>query len=330
MVIYVTLFATAALAALAITPLVRRWARLAGVLDLPTARGVHLDAVPRGGGVAMAAAGLVGLLGVSLWEIGRGRAVPVDLPVLWPILLGGAIVLALGLIDDLRPVSPPAKLAVQLLAAGVVVTAGLEIERVTVFGATFALGRLAIPLTLVWIIGITNAFNLLDGLDGLVTGLAIIAASTCATVLIFRGHGTEAALLVALVGAAVGFLPYNFHPASIFLGDSGSLVIGFILAVTAVTGWQKGTTVLASGVPLLIFALPIADTGIAVLRRWFRRSSGNQPSLARRFARLFDPDRRHVHHRLLGIGLSQRRTVLVLYVVSLGLSAIALLTMQAP
>ncbi|TMQ15251.1 MAG: undecaprenyl/decaprenyl-phosphate alpha-N-acetylglucosaminyl 1-phosphate transferase [Candidatus Rokuibacteriota bacterium] len=177
---------------------------------------------------------------------------------------------------------------------------------------------LAIPLTLLWIVGLTNAFNLMDGLDGLATGLAIIAAATCAAVSISRGDSQGGLLLVALLGALCGFLPYNFNPATIFLGDSGSLVVGYALAVTAVTGWQKGATALAVAVPLLIFALPISETLLSVVRR--TRGLG--------IRHVFSADQQHLHYRLLGLGLSHRAAVLLLYVVSLSLSLLALATMQ--
>jgi UDP-GlcNAc:undecaprenyl-phosphate GlcNAc-1-phosphate transferase len=169
-------------------------------------------------------------------------------------------------------------------------------------------------------VGVTNAFNLMDGLDGLATGLAIIAAATCAAVSISRGDAQGGLLLVALLGALCGFLPFNFNPATIFLGDSGSLVVGYVLAVTAITGLQKGATALAVAVPLLIFALPLSDTLLSVVRR--ARGQG--------LRHVFAADRGHVHHRLLGLGLSQRNAVLLLYVVSLSLSLLALATMQIP
>ena len=130
-----------------------------------------------------------------------------------------------------------------------------------------------------WLVGLTNAFNLIDGIDGLAAGIAVIAGAACGAILIARGHAAEAMLLAALVGAALGFLVYNFAPASIFLGDGGSLLFGFMLATTAITGWQKGATALAAGVPLLIFALPIADAASTLIRRGFARPATAGPSL---------------------------------------------------
>jgi UDP-GlcNAc:undecaprenyl-phosphate GlcNAc-1-phosphate transferase len=244
---------------------------------------------------------------------------------LQPVLIGAALVLAVGLADDFVGLSAPTKLAVQTIAAGIVVGSGLLIERLTLGGATLELGLIAYPFTMAWIITLTNAFNLIDGIDGLAAGIAIIAGTTCAVILIARGHTADAMLLTALVGAALGFLVFNFAPASIFLGDGGSLVFGFVLASTAITGWQKGATTLAAGVPLLIFALPLADAGAALIRRATRRST-IRPSIGRILRQIAEPDREHIHHRLVAMGWSARRTVLVLYLITLVLSILAIAT----
>jgi UDP-GlcNAc:undecaprenyl-phosphate/decaprenyl-phosphate GlcNAc-1-phosphate transferase len=210
------------------------------------------------------------------------------------------------------------KLGVQLAAAGLTVALGVRIDHVTLFGVTLGLGSLAVPLTIVWIVGLTNAFNLMDGLDGLASGLAIIAAGTCAVVSLARDDPQGYVLLLALLGALCGFLPYNFNPATIFLGDSGSLVVGYVLAGTAITSFQKGATALVVVGPLLLFALPISETLHSIARRL--RGQG--------LRQVFRADQNHVHYRLLGLGLSHRAAVLVLYGVSLSLSLVALVTMQ--
>jgi UDP-GlcNAc:undecaprenyl-phosphate GlcNAc-1-phosphate transferase len=187
-------------------------------------------------------------------------------------------------------------------------------------------------VTVIWIVVVTNAFNLMDGLDGLAAGLIAIAAATCATVLLARGEQPAAMLLVSLVGAVLGFLVYNFHPAKIFMGDSGSLLAGFLLAVTAIIGRQKGATTLAVGVPLLVFALPLVDTAITVGRRLVARDT-QTPSrigLAAAVGRVLTGDRAHIHHRLLRMGFSHRAAVLTLYALMLLCSAVALLTMERP
>jgi UDP-GlcNAc:undecaprenyl-phosphate/decaprenyl-phosphate GlcNAc-1-phosphate transferase len=243
-----------------------------------------------------------------------------------PILIGAFLVFGIGLLDDLKPQPAAMKMFVQIAAAGVVMASGLLIERVTLGGQTWQLGVLSWPVTLVWIVGLTNAFNLIDGIDGLAAGIAVIAGATCTAILVRRGHAAEAMVLAALVGAALGFLVYNFAPASIFLGDGGSLFFGFIFATTAITGWQKGATALAAGVPLLIFALPLADAGITLVRRVFKHRSPERWTLGRMLQQIAEPDREHIHHRLMALGWPTRRIVVVLYGVTLILSLVALAT----
>ena len=172
------------------------------------------------------------------------------------------------------------KLLIEFAAAAVMMSSGLLIERITLLGWTWPLGWVAWPVTAAWLVGMTNAFNLIDGVDGLAAGITAIAGAACGAILVVRGHAPEAMLLAAFVGASIGFLFFNFEPASIFLGDSGSLLAGFLLAATAITGWQKGATALAAGVPLLIFALPIADSALALIRR-IAGAAGGRPIDAR-------------------------------------------------
>jgi UDP-GlcNAc:undecaprenyl-phosphate GlcNAc-1-phosphate transferase len=313
-VTYALLLGAGIVLALLLTPGARALGRRWGIVDVPTQRKIHTESVPRVGGISVTLAAMLALAGTA--ALG---AADVDEVQSWmPALLGGLLVFGVGLWDDLRPVRPGTKLVFQVAGACVAVALGVRIDHVTLFDTTLGLGLLAAPLTIVWIVGVTNAFNLMDGLDGLATGLAIIAAGTCAVVSIIRGDVQGGLLLVAFLGALCGFLPYNFNPATIFLGDSGSLVVGYVLAVTAITGLQKGATALAVAVPLLIFALPISETVLSVVRR----------TLGHGVRHVFAPDRGHMHHRLLGLGLSHRNAVLLLYVVSLSLSLLALATMQ--
>ena len=312
--IYVGLLLLAAVLAGALTPVVRALGRHWGLVDAPGERKIHTVSVPRIGGVGVTLAAVLALAAVTA----GGWASVADVAGWMPALLGVVIVFGVGLRDDLKPVRPVVKLAFQTLAAVAALAMGVRIDHVTLSGTTYQLGALTGPVTIIWIVGLTNAFNLMDGLDGLATGLAIIAAATCAAVSISRGDTQGGLLLVALLGALCGFLPYNFNPATIFLGDSGSLVVGHVLAVTAINGWQKGATALAVAVPLLIFALPISETVISVVRR--THGGG--------LRQIFAADQHHIHYRLLGLGLSHRSAVLVLYVVSLALALLALATMQ--
>ena len=309
---------------LLLTPAVMSASMSLGLVDAPGGRKVHSTAVPRVGGLAIACAATIALL-LVVWSLPMvGMAAP-DFAPLWPVITGGLLVFGVGLVDDFTTLGPRQKLAFQTIAAAIVMGSGLLIERLTLGGTTVQLGVLAYPITFAWIIGLTNAFNLIDGIDGLAAGIAVIAGTTCAAILVWRGHSAEAMLLAALVGAALGFLVYNFAPASIFLGDGGSLLFGFVLATTAITGWQKGATALAAGVPLLIFALPLADTLSALLRRATRGGSG-RITVGGLLARIAEPDREHIHHRLMALGWSTRRIVLLLYGLTIVLSAIALMT----
>jgi UDP-GlcNAc:undecaprenyl-phosphate GlcNAc-1-phosphate transferase len=283
--------------------------------------------VPRVGGLAIVAAAVAALLLVVQLLPVVGIPPPNFRPLV-PVVLGAALVFVVGLIDDFTSLPAWPKLAVQTIAAAIVMASGLLVERLTIGGTTWQLGILSYPVTLAWIIGLTNAFNLIDGIDGLAAGVAIIAGGTCAAILVGRGHAADAMLVTALVGAAIGFLVFNFNPASIFLGDGGSLVFGFVLATTAITGWQKGATALAAGVPLLIFALPIADAASTLIRRIGRPPARGRVTVMGLLRQIAEPDREHIHHRLMAIGWSPRQIVTFLYLLTVLLSLVALATAQ--
>jgi UDP-GlcNAc:undecaprenyl-phosphate/decaprenyl-phosphate GlcNAc-1-phosphate transferase len=325
MTVYLTLLLTGTTLGLLFTPMVTSASTALGLVDAPGGRKVHSTAVPRVGGLAIVAAALAALLLVVQLLPVVGIAPPNFRPLV-PVVIGAALVFVVGLIDDFATLPAWPKLAVQTVAAVIVMASGLLIERLTLGGSTWQLGIVSYPVTLAWIIGLTNAFNLIDGIDGLAAGIAIIAGGTCAAILVGRGHGAEAMLVTALVGAAVGFLVFNFSPASIFLGDGGSLVFGFVLATTAITGWQKGATALAAGVPLLIFALPIADAASTLIRRIGRRQAPGRVTMTGVLRRIAEPDREHIHHRLMAIGWSTRQIVVILYLVTIVLSLVALVT----
>jgi UDP-GlcNAc:undecaprenyl-phosphate GlcNAc-1-phosphate transferase len=323
--VYLTLVIAGTAFGAVLTPLVGTGASALGLVDAPGGRKVHSLSVPRLGGLAVAAAATLALTMAIALSIEARDDVLAPLIGIAPILAGAMLVLGVGLLDDVRTLPPWPKLLVQVVAGLIVMQADLRIERITIAGQTWQLGLWSWPLTLVWIVGLTNAFNLIDGLDGLAAGISVIAGATCTTILVARGHVGEAMLLAALVGAALGFLIYNVPPASIFLGDGGSLLFGFVLATTAIAGWQKGATALAAGVPVMIFALPIVDATTAVFRRLLRgREAGASPGAI--LTRVVEPDREHIHHRLLALGLSTRWTVALLYGITLVLSALALAT----
>ena len=317
-------FSSAALA-LFLTPLIGRGSTVLGLVDAPGGRKVHTQSVPRLGGVAVVVAAALALAIVPAF-LAEPRN-PETWAAIRPFIVGGVLIFLVGLVDDVWGLGAAPKLLVEVLAAAIMMAAGLLIERVTVLGHTWMLGWLAYPVTAAWLVGVTNAFNLIDGVDGLAPGIAALAGAACGAILIVRGHTAEAMLLAAFVGAMLGFLVYNFEPASIFLGDSGSLVAGFLLAATAIAGWQKGATALASAVPLLIFALPLADAASTLVRRLLARPDSGR-SLSAIVRQVVEPDREHIHHRLLGLGWSVRRTVLILYGVTAVLSILALATAQ--
>jgi UDP-GlcNAc:undecaprenyl-phosphate GlcNAc-1-phosphate transferase len=322
--------------ALALTPFVRQLAVYLGAVDRPGERKIHTGLIPRLGGVSVVLSAIIAVLaGYAIkWAIGgEGQ---LDLEPWFPILAGGALVLLVGVWDDLRPVHPVVKFLFQASAAGVAMWFGVRIERASLFGGgPVELGVLALPITFLWIVGLTNAFNLVDGLDGLAAGLASIAAGTSAVIFLLRGDTHDAMLLLILLGALLGFLRYNFNPATIFLGDSGSLFVGYVLAVTAITGSQKGATTMAVVIPLLVFGLPIADTLLSMIRRFIGGVRVVQPEKAalkekiRGAKRMFQADQRHIHHRLVDLGFSHRHAVLLLYSLGFGLSCLALMSVLA-
>ncbi len=311
--------------ALLLTPVIGRVSMRLGLVDAPGGRKGHMRSVPRLGGVAVVLAAATALSAVAM--LGPTPADPAIWPATRPFLAAGGLIFAIGLVDDVRGVGAGVKLLIELAAAAILMSSGLLIERVTLLGSTLPLGWMTWPVTAAWLVGMTNAFNLIDGVDGLAAGITASAGGACVAILVARGRAPEAILLSALVGAALGFLCFNFTPASIFLGDSGSLLAGFLLAGTAITGWQKGATALATGVPLLIFALPIADSAMALGRRAVARPEDGR-SIRAVLRHIAQPDRDHIHHRMLGLGWSVKRTVLILYAVTAILSVLALSTAE--
>ncbi len=294
--------------AFALTPSAESLAARLGAIDRPgEARRVHSRAVPRLGGLAI----FLGFAAATLCFSAPSRAED-------GVLLGALTIVLMGAADDCLSLRAPLKLAVQLLAAAIAWRAGARIEVLTDPFASGAarfvpLGELSLPLTLLWMAVCTNAMNLIDGLDGLAAGVAAIASLSMMFVALLVGEGEIALLLAALAGGCIGFLPYNRHPARIFMGDAGSQTLGFLLGEAAMLGMFKSHALLAFLAPPLALGLPLADTAFAFTRRALR---GENPLRA---------DRGHIHHRLLALGLDQRRTVGILHAVSalLGLLAVA-------
>lgn len=304
---YAALIAIAAVVTILVTPLVRRISLRYGLVDRPGGRKVHSEPISRLGGVAIFAGVIASIafqyLGERFFGWGgslatTGSANP------WLILGGLVVMFVVGLVDDLVNLTPAAKLGGQIVAAAVVVAAGLRIEFVgdPFGGGLILLGLLAVPVTIVYLVGFANVINLIDGLDGLAAGVTAIAAMS---LLLLAAQGNRldaAALAAAVIGACLGFLRYNFHPASIFMGDSGAMFLGFTLATISLLGVMKTTAAIALAVPLLIIGVPIFDTASAIIRRLRHKRP------------IQEADRGHIHHRLLGRGFDQRQTVIIIYI----------------
>jgi UDP-GlcNAc:undecaprenyl-phosphate GlcNAc-1-phosphate transferase len=305
-VIQLLVFVVALVASATFTRWVRDFSNARGWASSPNSdRHVHTRPIPRLGGVAIFLTlwCMVLLAHWLPWHFGTRQF---TLPHFALKILGPAtIIFVLGVIDDFYGVSAYVKFAVQAGAAVLLFCNGFGISRLSLLASHPHLGWLVgLPLTIVWVLWITNAFNLIDGLDGLAAGCALFSTLvTCVMAIWFHNEGILF-LTVALAGAIAGFLRYNFNPASIFLGDCGSLLIGFLLSAIALAGSQKGPTVVAVAIPIVSLGLPILDVAVAVFRRFLSRK------------RLFDADREHIHHKLLGRGISHRQAVLVLYGVS--------------
>jgi UDP-GlcNAc:undecaprenyl-phosphate GlcNAc-1-phosphate transferase len=320
-----------------VTPLVIRIAPWLGAVDQPGDRKIHHDPVPRIGGLAVFVGFVAGLLFAG-WVTDSLR-LGSQVSVYWQgLALAIGVMLIAGLVDDIRGLSFRFKFAIQIAAAVFVWFCGFRVETIThPLGGALDLGALSLPVTVLWIVTITNALNLIDGLDGLATGIALITTTAVATIALVRAELGVTAASVALAGGLMGFLPYNSNPARIFLGDSGSMFLGFTLAVTSVRGSQKGPTIVAILAPLLVLGLPLLDTSLAVFRRLGRvhRSrtggSGALVHLVRNLDHVFLPDRGHIHHRLLEAGLSHRLAVLVLYGVGIvfALCGLAIVMVQS-
>ena len=276
------------------------------IVDIPGVRKVHSKPIPRIGGVAIFVSTIGPVIAVLLLPNVVGETFRViRLRVI--ILLGASgLIFLVGLVDDIRAVRVRTKLFFQLAAAVVVCSAGIRIESIPVTASlTLGLGWFSWIFTLLWIVGITNAVNLSDGLDGLAAGISAIACGVIAVLAIYNGDIVMAILMLALLGSLTGFLLFNFEPAKIFMGDSGSLFLGFTIASASVLSATKTETIVGLALPALALGIPIFDTLFSMLRRFLEGRS------------LFAPDRSHFHHRLLALGLRQRHVVITAYVVTL-------------
>ena len=317
LIVYVLLaLLTALVISFLMTPVVKTFAYKVGAIDVPKdERRMHKVPIPRLGGLAIFIGFMVSIL---LFVDIRGNQQ------MQSILLGAVVIVVLGVVDDIMALPALLKFVVQIVAALIPATHGVRIlafSNPNIFSDNlyWVLGSLSIPVTVLWIVAITNAVNLIDGLDGLACGVSTISSMTMLVIALTVAEAQVAILMAALAGACIGFLPYNLNPAKIFMGDTGSTFLGFVLATVSIQGLFKSYAIISFAVPFLVLGLPIFDTCFAILRRLAR---GQSPMA---------PDRGHIHHRLIDMGFTQKQAVAVLYLISaiLGLSAVVLTTNNA-
>lgn len=313
-------FILALILALAATPIAVRVALWAGAVDHAgiSSRKIHARSTPRMGGLAIVFAFFLPLVGLLIVDSGVGRIFAAQPNLVIGLFVGGLAIAALGVYDDIVGANAPQKFAVQFGVAIALYAMGFRIGLVsTPFDFNLTLGWLSMPVTVLWIAGVINALNLIDGLDGLAAGVALFASVTTLVLAVVSNNILMMLFMATLTGALLGFLYFNFNPAKIFLGDTGSMFLGFVIAVTSVQTSTKGTATVALLAPVLALGVPLMDTVLAMARRMLRGQS------------MFHADREHIHHRLLAMGLSHRRAVLTLYGVSLVFGAVAVLTVYA-
>ena len=309
-------FAVACVVGLVVTPIIRHYAYRLELLDMPGGRKVHQVPVPRLGGIAMtlAFAAGVGFAGLVASELGSAAFLRLSLA---PALLGGVgLLLLVGVVDDIRGMPPLAKLAGQVAVALLAAVMGLRLDRLVFPWGAAELGPLAIPLTVAWIVGVMNAVNLIDGLDGLAAAVALTVLGAFGLLAVVDGVDPTQPIIAATVGAALGFLAYNLHPATIIMGDTGSMFLGFMVAAIGISLTQDAVRPVAPWVPIIALGVPLIDTAWAVVRRTAR----GEP--------FFVADRGHVHHQLLRRGLTQRDAMLTLTAVSAAFAIIAVAVAQ--
>lgn len=305
---YLLAFAIGLILSWVLTPYVKKLAFRLGAVDKPNARKVHHTIMARLGGLAIYLGFMAGA--ITCMQLTKDVV---------GILVGGTIITIVGIADDIFQLTAKAKLLGQIVAALVLVGFGVRIEWLNnPFGGYFYLDYLSIPFTVFWVVSFTNVVNLMDGLDGLAAGVSAIASVTIILVALQQGLYPVAVITAALAGATLGFVRYNFNPATIFMGDTGSLFLGYMLAAISIYGAVKSAATIALIVPAIALGLPIMDTAFAIARRYLN----GKP--------IFQPDKGHIHHRLLAMGFSQRQAVIFMYLISAGLclSAVLLTEME--
>ncbi|OAA91743.1 MraY family glycosyltransferase [Clostridium coskatii] len=294
-----------------LTPFIKKLAIKLDIMDVPKDnRRIHNKPIPLIGGLAIYFSFIITLF------LKTGKLTESETG----LILGATIIVIGGLLDDKFDIKPWCKLLFQLAAAGVLIIYGIKIEIITnPFDGAYQfinIGVISIPLTIIWVIGITNALNLIDGLDGLAAGIAFISSITIFIIALLNNRYEAAVLTSILSGAILGFLPYNFNPASIFMGDTGAQLLGFLLAAISIEGAIKSAAAFSVAVPILALGIPIYDTLFAMIRR----KINGRP--------IMQADRGHLHHRLLDMGLTQKQVVMIMYSISAVLGSISIIAME--
>lgn len=302
---YFIAFFSALIISFILTPPARQLAFKVGALDVPKdPRKIHKKPMPYFGGLAIYVA-IISCIFVYMPHSKTNIS----------IMIGATIIVLTGIVDDMYGMNAKLKLIMQIVAATVAIYGGVQIHFITnplSASGMSLLRNLTIPITLFWIVGITNTINLIDGLDGLASGIASIAATTLLFTAALKGYDFIVMQCAIIAGASLGFLPFNFNPAKIFMGDTGALLLGYMLAVTSILGMVKSVAAVALVVPVFALGLPIFDTAFAIIRRFINKKP------------IMEADKDHLHHKLMRKGLNQRQTVLIMYFISmvLGLTAI--------
>jgi UDP-GlcNAc:undecaprenyl-phosphate/decaprenyl-phosphate GlcNAc-1-phosphate transferase len=303
LLIYIIGFIIALGLALLLTPLVKKFAVKVGAVDVPNARKVHTRVMPRLGGLGIFLAFLLSLLAI-LPFVPDGIVSSRDINFIAAFLIGGTLITLIGALDDRFDLNAKLKFLAQIAVACMVVFAfDIRVDFVNVpFQDAYSSleGWISIPLTIFWIVGVTNAINLIDGLDGLAAGVSGIAIGTISVMSLLMGNYMVAMLCLVLLGSIIGFLFFNFHPAKIFMGDTGSLFLGFCLAMLSMLGFKQ-IAIVSFITPLIIIGVPLSDTFFAIIRRKLQKKP------------IFSPDKGHLHHCLRELGFSHRQTVLIIY-----------------
>ena len=303
---YIVAFTTSFSISLLTTPFAKKMSVKLGAIDYPKKRGLHNEPIPRMGGIAIVLGFLVSMI-ILIPFINELRTIQ-----FLGFLVGASIIVVLGMLDDVYNLNSKLKLSVQIVAALVVVYTGTRINVVMWPFSTY-IGKFSVPITVVWIIGVTNAVNLIDGVDGLAAGVSSICAIFLTILCILTGSPMAVVFTVAIAGSCLGFLPRNFNPAEVYMGDTGATFLGYTLAVSSIMGVFKLYTLLAVLVAVLAMALPIIDTAFAMIRRALK----GKP--------IMTADRGHLHHILIDKGYSQKQAVFILYAISIATGSLSII-----